>query len=182
MGGDDDRKRQGPGADLFEQARHRAEAFLREVSNLGGSTQQQAGERVDQLWSVGRWSADQLMEAIRREIASQLTSLGLATKADLDALERRLTSGASDAGPAGGAAAEAVPGTNKAAKKTAATKPAATKTAAAKKNPAKKAAPGPAAARPAPPRGAPEKAATKKAAAKMTAAQKAAGSKKAAGS
>jgi polyhydroxyalkanoate synthesis regulator phasin len=81
---------QDAGAELIEQARQRAEDFLREVSNIGGSTQQQASAKVDDLLGAGRWGADQLIESIRKEIASQLSSLGLATKADLVALERRL--------------------------------------------------------------------------------------------
>src|ERR1700691_1224786 len=91
MSPDDKRKRyQDAGADLIEQARQKAEAFLREISNAGEATQHHAEAKVDNLINAGRWGADQLIDTVRKEIAAQLTSLGLATKADLEELERRL--------------------------------------------------------------------------------------------
>jgi polyhydroxyalkanoate synthesis regulator phasin len=144
MSPDDKRKRyQDAGADLIDQARQKAEAFLREVANVGGNTQQEAGARLDELFAAGKFGADQIIDAIRREIASQLSALGVATKKDLTDLEKRVTAPA----PAKKAAATRTAAKASPAKKAApakkatpATKAATTKTATAKKAaPAKKA-------------------------------------------
>jgi polyhydroxyalkanoate synthesis regulator phasin len=124
------RRYQEVGADFIETARTRAEEFLRDIGALGEATGRQAGTTVGDLRDSGRRGTDQLFELIRREIAAQLSGLGLATKADLADLERRLTGGSGAAAPAGAtkpAAAE------KAAARKAATKKAATKKAATKK-------------------------------------------------
>jgi polyhydroxyalkanoate synthesis regulator phasin len=120
----DDRlkKAQGVGADFLETARTKAEDFLRELSRAGGDTQGRAQGALDDLVVGGRKSTEQFVSAIRKEVQNQLGALGLATKADLAALERRLTGGA---------------GASTRATKTAATKTAAT---AKKAAPAKKAA------------------------------------------
>jgi polyhydroxyalkanoate synthesis regulator phasin len=142
MSPDDKRKRyQNAGADLIEQARQRAEAFLRDIASVGETTQHEAGSRIDELFAAGKFGADQLVEGIRREIASQLSSIGVATKKDLADLERRVTS----AGPAKRSAPAAKKTATKkaapAAKKSAPVKATATKKATAvKKAPAKKAA------------------------------------------
>ncbi len=153
------RRYQEVGADFIEAARARAEEFLRDIGALGEATGRQAGTTVGDLRDSGRRGTDQLFELIRREIAAQLSGLGLATKADLADLERRLTGGSGAAAPAGA--------TKPAAEK-AATKKAATKKAAAKKAATKKAAAG--AAKKAP-------AARKAAAAKSSAASKSAAAK-----
>jgi polyhydroxyalkanoate synthesis regulator phasin len=125
----DDRfkKAQEVGNDFLEAARARAEEFLQELAKLGDSTQKQAQGTVEDLMAGSRKGTEQVVETIRKEITTQLSALGLATKADLAALERRVTGGAGGAKKA--AATKAAP-----AKKTAAKK------APAKKAPAKKAA------------------------------------------
>lgn len=89
----DDRlkKVSGAGADFLETARTKAEDFLRELSRAGGDTQGRAQGAFDELKGGGRRSTEQLVSAIRKEIQNQLGALGLATKADLEALEQRLT-------------------------------------------------------------------------------------------
>ncbi len=90
----DDRlkKVQGVGADFLETARARAEEFLRELSRAGGDTQERAQGALDDLVEGGRKGTEQLVSVIRREITTQLSLLGLATKDDLAELERRLSS------------------------------------------------------------------------------------------
>ena len=134
----DDRlkKVQGVGADFLETARARAEDFLRELSRAGGDTQERAQGALDELVEGGRRGTEQLVSLIRKEVAAQLGLLGLATKDDLAALERKLSAGTAKA---------AAPRTTTTARKTAARKTAeATKTTAAKttasKSPARKAA------------------------------------------
>lgn len=89
----DDRfkKVSGAGADFLETARAKAEDFLRELSRAGGDTQGRAQEALDDLVVGGRRSTEQIVSAIRKEIQGQLGALGLATKADLQSLERRLS-------------------------------------------------------------------------------------------
>lgn len=131
----DDRlkKVQGVGADFLETARARAEEFLRELSRAGGDTQEKAQGALDELVEGGRKGTEQLVSLIRREITAQLGLLGLATKEDLAALERRLSAGTAKAAPARKTTARKTAGATTAA----GTAPAKT---AARKSPARKAA------------------------------------------
>ena len=85
------KKYQDAGADFLETARVRAEEFLRELSKAGESTQRQGRGALDDLLEGSRKGTEQMIESIRSEIRSQLSLLGLATKEDLAALERRLS-------------------------------------------------------------------------------------------
>ena len=180
---------QEAGAELVETARQKAEEFLRDLAGLGEATTRTAGADVGNLVAAGRRSTEALSELVRREITSQLTSLGLATRDDLRRLEARLDSveesaeaASRKAGRAGAAARKAAPAARTAA-------PAASKAAPA----ARKAAPGrsPQTAKTAPTKTAPTKTApTKTAPARTTparttpaktAAAKAAPAKKSAG-
>jgi polyhydroxyalkanoate synthesis regulator phasin len=149
---------QEAGADFLETARTRAEEFLRELAKLGDSSQKQAQVTVDDLVEGGRKGTEQILATIRGEITAQLSQLGLATKKDLEDLERRLT-----VAQAPVPAPEPTPGgmTADLGRKATATK-ATAKKAAPTRSPA-------------------EKAAAKKAPAKKVPAKKAAAAKKAAG-
>jgi len=92
---------QDAGAEFIESARSRAEEFLRDLGAIGESTGRQAGSTFEDVLGGGRRSTDQFLDLIRREVASQLSNLGLATKGDLEALERRLSG--SRTGRSGGA-------------------------------------------------------------------------------
>ncbi len=81
---------QEAGNDFLEVARARAEDFLRELAKATESTQKQAQGQVDDMVAAGRRGTDQVIDVVRREVAAQFGQLGLATRADLDALERRL--------------------------------------------------------------------------------------------
>ncbi len=95
MGPDERLKRyQESGAELLEGARAKAEELLRDLAAIGESTTQRAGAAVGELRAGGRRGSEQILELIRKEVASQLSALGLATKADLADLERRLGGGA----------------------------------------------------------------------------------------
>ena len=133
----DDRlkKVQGAGADFLDTARARAEEFLKELAKATGDTQGRAQGALDDLVVGGRKSTEQFVSTIRKEVQNQLGALGLATKADLAALERKLTGKAPAATAAKAPAAKAATTTAKAPAKKA---PA--KKAPAKKAPAKKAA------------------------------------------
>lgn len=117
------RKYQEAGADFLETARARAEDFLRELSKAGGSTQRQGKDALDDLLEGSRKGTEQLIGSIRDEIRSQLSLLGLATKEDLAALERRL----------GGSGATRSAAASKSTSKSASSKTAAPRKTAAKK-------------------------------------------------
>ena len=135
------RKVQGAGADFLDTARAKAEDFLRELSRAGGDTQGRAQEALDDLVGGGRRGTEQIVSAIRKEVQNQLSSLGFATKADLQALERRL-SGRVTAAKAGPAAKATKTAAKRAASPvgTAATGVGAAKKTAARKTTAKKSA------------------------------------------
>ena len=82
---------QSAGADLLEAARMRAEDFLRELAKMGDSTHRHTQGALSDLAEGGRRGTDQILDVIKGEITAQLSLLGLATKADLAALERRLS-------------------------------------------------------------------------------------------
>jgi polyhydroxyalkanoate synthesis regulator phasin len=152
MGRDDRFKRyQEAGADFLEVARNRAEEFLEELAKVGDTTQKQAHGALDELVEGSRKGTEQILATIRKEVASRLALLGIATRDDLAALERRLTSrvepatreagsAAKKAAPAQKAAAKTATPAKKAAVKKAAAKKAAAKEAPAQKSPAKHAA------------------------------------------
>ncbi len=124
---------QEAGNDFLEVARARAEDFLRELAKATESTQKQAQGQVDDMVAAGRRGTDQVIDVVRREVAAQFGQLGLATRADLDALERRL-----GGTPPRKTAARKSPAKKTPARKTPAKKTPAKKTP-AKKTPAKKA-------------------------------------------
>ena len=135
----DDRlkKVQGAGADFLDTARARAEEFLKELAKATGDTQGRAQGAVDDLVAGGRKSTEQFVSTVRKEVQNQLGALGLATKADLAALEKKLT-GKAPAASATATAAKAPAAKTATAKAPAKKAPA--KKAPAKKAPAKKAA------------------------------------------
>jgi polyhydroxyalkanoate synthesis regulator phasin len=128
MAHDDPFKRyQEAGAGLLDVARARAEEFLQDLAKMGDVTQKQAQGALDEFAEGSRKGTEGILASIRREVSTQLSLLGIATKQDLADLERRLTAEA----PA------RVTGHKAPSKKVPAKKPAVRK-AAAKKAPAKK--------------------------------------------
>lgn len=128
MADDDTFKRyEEAGAAFVEAALGRAATLLRGLSDLGPST---VGP-IEDLLGAGRQRGDQLLGLIRAEVGAQLSPLGLATRADLAALEGRVSALESEGARAPKAKRTTV-------KKTSAKK-ASTKKASAQKAPAKKA-------------------------------------------
>jgi polyhydroxyalkanoate synthesis regulator phasin len=130
------------GMAFTQLTRTRAEGIVKELVRAGEVRRERTQETVDDLIERSRRNTEALVNLVRKEVNSQLSQLGLATKLDLSRLERRLGFGGKKApakktaakkGPAKKAAAKKGP-----AKKTAAKKAPAKKTA-AKKAPAKKA-------------------------------------------
>lgn len=111
------------GAQFTEMRRSQAKEVVADLVAQGQVARDQMGAAVDEVIEISRRRSDNLRKIVQSEVQRQLGSLGLATKADLRALERRLTR----------TARETRTGPAKAAKKPA-------KKAPAKKAPAKKAA------------------------------------------
>ena len=138
----------------------RAEALVKDLVKAGEVQADQARDAVTDLLERSRTNTEKLLEAVRQEVRSQITGLGLASKSDLDRLEARI---AGLFGAASKPVKQAATATSSAAKtatgRTSSAKKAPAKRATKKKAPAKKAAA--------------KRATTKKAAAKKTAAKRA---------
>jgi polyhydroxyalkanoate synthesis regulator phasin len=77
------------GSAVTEMTRERAEAVVREFVKAGEVQRDNLQSRVDDLIERSRHNTEQLINLIRSEIATQFSQLGLATKDDLAALEKR---------------------------------------------------------------------------------------------
>ena len=132
------------------QARHIASDLVAQ----GQLARDQLGAAVDELVDMSRRRSEELRAVVSTEVQRQLSVIGLATKRDLEALERRLTGRGSTRKPAGSSrptakkrpaqkkAASKAPAKKKAAKvpvKKKAAKKAVTKKAVARKPAAKRA-------------------------------------------
>ena len=115
------------GMAFTQTTRSKAEEVVNSLVRAGELQSEQTQQQVQELVDRSRENTERLLNAVRAEVMDQLSSLGLATKADLARLERKV-----DAMRSGSASA-------KASKKAPAKKAAATKTV-AKKSGAKKAA------------------------------------------
>ncbi len=159
------RKYMQAGQLLGHITRARAEELVRDLIAAGegpGSAPQKVDELVERSLKAG----EEIVAAVRNEVANQLAALGIHSTDDLAAQVADILRGTSRAGRTGRTAGEEVPvPVETAAKKTAAKK------APAKKAPAKKATAKKTAAKKTPAKKAP----AKKTAAKKTAAKKAAG-------
>ena len=78
------------GSAFTEMTRARAEGIVKELVKAGEVQLDQVQSLVDELVERRRRNADQLLTMIRKEVATQLSQLGLATREDLDALEQRV--------------------------------------------------------------------------------------------
>jgi polyhydroxyalkanoate synthesis regulator phasin len=115
----------------------RAEALVKDLVKAGEVQADQARDTVTDLLERSRKNSEKLLEAVRKEVRNQITSLGLASKGDLDRLEARIASLFGGAPAAKKAAAR--PAAKKAtAKRATAKKAPAKKKAAAKRTAAKK--------------------------------------------
>jgi DNA end-binding protein Ku len=128
------------GMEFTEMRRSQARSLVSDLVAQGHLARDQMSAAVDEVLESSRRRSDDLRKVVQHEVQRQLGALGLATKADLKALEGRV---ARSAGGGGTAAKKSAPAKKKApAKKTAAKKAPARKStakAAAKKASAKSA-------------------------------------------
>lgn len=122
------------GMEFTQMTRAEAQRRAQKLVKEGQLAQERAQAFVDAVVDSSKRRADGLAETVRQEIQRQMKSLGLATKSDLAALERRLTDSPTPK-------AKSPAKTKKSGKKAAATKStkAKKKPAAKAKKPAKKA-------------------------------------------
>jgi DNA-binding protein HU-beta len=128
------------GAQFAESMRGEVERVLIELASEGKDAQQRAQSLAESFAEANRSRVDAFLSTVRSEVQKQVASLGIATQADLAALERRLKSAGAPAkkAPAKKAPAKKAPAKKAPAKKAPAKK-APAKKAPAKKAPAKKA-------------------------------------------
>ncbi|HEY6414977.1 MAG TPA: hypothetical protein VIX41_02025, partial [Acidimicrobiales bacterium] len=74
----------------------RAEDLVRDLVRAGEVQAEQAQTVIDEIVDRSRRNSERLIDAVRTEIRQQMVSLGLATKSDVERLERRIA----DASPA----------------------------------------------------------------------------------
>ena len=97
------------GLALTQLTRARAEALVKELVKAGDLQREHAQERVEELLDRSRKSTDGLAGVIRKEMAQQLSSMGFATREDLEKLEQRMERRLATMGTAGGGAKAATP-------------------------------------------------------------------------
>lgn len=124
------------GIHFTELRRSQARQLASDLVAQGQLARDQIGAAVDELVDMSRRRSEELRAVVSTEVQRQLGVIGLATKRDLEALERRLNSRLSPLKTASGAGTK--PATGKRAAKKAPAKKAPAKKVAAKKAPAKK--------------------------------------------
>ncbi len=139
------------GMHFTELRRSHARQLASDLVSQGQLARDQLGAAVDELVDISRRRSDELRTVVTTEVQRQLGVIGFATKRDLEALERRMTTKTSPRKAAGSSSSKRAPAKKKTgpakksarstpAKKVGATKSTARKSAAkpAKKTPAKK--------------------------------------------
>jgi polyhydroxyalkanoate synthesis regulator phasin len=89
------------GAQFTELRRSQAREIVADLVAQGQLARDQMGAAVDEVIEISRRRSENLRKIVQSEVQRQLGALGLATKADLAALERRLTRTAKEASKTG---------------------------------------------------------------------------------
>jgi polyhydroxyalkanoate synthesis regulator phasin len=76
---------------VAELTRHRAEQIVRDLVQRGDVRREQASAAVREIMDASRQSRQELVRFVRGEIRAQIANLGVASKRDLERLERRIT-------------------------------------------------------------------------------------------
>lgn len=75
---------------VVELTRNRAEAIVRDLIKSGDLSGGQATQTVKDLMERSKQNRDEILNLIRSEIRNQTESIGLASKRDIERLERRV--------------------------------------------------------------------------------------------
>ena len=78
------------GSGVAELTRHQAEQIVKDLVKAGDVRRQQASTAARDLYERSRENRLQLTSIVRSEIQNQVQNLGLASKRDLERLERRI--------------------------------------------------------------------------------------------
>lgn len=78
------------GSGVAELTRHQAEQIVKDLVKAGDVRRQQASSAARDLYDRSRENRKQLTSIVRSEIQNQVQNLGLASKRDLERLERRI--------------------------------------------------------------------------------------------
>jgi polyhydroxyalkanoate synthesis regulator phasin len=89
------------GMQFTELRRSQARAIVSDLVAQGHLARDQMTSAVDEVLEMSRRRSEELRRLVQNEVQRQLGSLGLATRADLVALERRLTRATREAKKAG---------------------------------------------------------------------------------
>jgi polyhydroxyalkanoate synthesis regulator phasin len=79
------------GMQFTELRRSQARAIVADLVAQGHLAREHMTAAVDEVVEMSRRRSEELRKMVQKEVQRQLGSVGLATKADLTALERRLT-------------------------------------------------------------------------------------------
>jgi polyhydroxyalkanoate synthesis regulator phasin len=82
------------GMQFTEIRRSQARALASDLVAQGQIARDQVSATVDELVDLSRRRTEDLRKMVQKEVSRQLSALGIATKADLARLERRLTKAA----------------------------------------------------------------------------------------
>jgi polyhydroxyalkanoate synthesis regulator phasin len=82
------------GMQFTEMRRSQARALASDLVAQGQIARDQVSATVDELLDLSRRRTEDLRKMVQKEVSRQLSALGIATKADLARLERRLTKAA----------------------------------------------------------------------------------------
>ena len=78
------------GSGVAELTRHQAEQIVKDLVKAGDVRRQQASSAARELYDRSRENRKLLTSMVRSEIQNQVQNLGLASKRDLERLERRI--------------------------------------------------------------------------------------------
>ena len=78
------------GVEFTNMTRARAESIVKELIKAGEVQREQRQQRIEELLDRSRKNTEDLMNAVRKELDQRLSSLGVATKADLAKLEAKI--------------------------------------------------------------------------------------------
>ena len=78
------------GSGVAELTRHQAEQIVKDLVKAGDVRRQQASSAAREIYDRSRENRKQLTNIVRTEIQNQIQNLGLASKRDLERLERRI--------------------------------------------------------------------------------------------
>ena len=80
------------GMEFSQMTRARAEGIVRDLIKAGEVQREQRQQRIEELLERSRKNTEDLVNAVRKEIDRQLSAVGVATKADLEKLEKKIDS------------------------------------------------------------------------------------------